>query len=53
MILSFSCIFGPGTSTFLKLVISLNSAQFPGRIMVLSTKEAPKLAGSGGLERKN
>ena len=45
--------FGPGTSTFLNLVISLNSANFLGKTMVLSTKEAPKPAGLGGFERKN
>ena len=45
--------FFPGTSTFLNSVISLNSANFPGESMILSTKEAPKLGGSGGFEREN
>ena len=34
-------------------LIWLNIANFPGKSMVLSTKEAPKLAGAGGFEREN
>ena len=45
--------FGSGTSTFFNLVISLNSAHFSGKTMVLSTKEAPKLASAGVFEREN
>ena len=41
--------FSPGDSTFLNSVISLNSANFPGKSMILSTKEALKLAGLGDL----
>ena len=48
MVLSVSWIF-----TFLNSVFSLNSAQFPGKSMVLSPKEAPKPASAGeGFETK-
>ena len=53
MILRVGWIFGPKTSTFLNSIFSVNSANFPGQSMVLSTKEAPKLAGLGEFEWKN
>ena len=45
--------FGPRGSTFLNLVISLDSANFPGISTAFSTKKVPKFSWLGGFERKN